>query len=435
MNYNETISGALTAKRLVLPSLFSAPEWGRVREGVKLKDRLSSLITPILTFPRQGGRKARLSTAPTSSNFESQSFQPSTTPTITPVLARKVISYFWIIACFLTAAAVPVRANPYLPKPGEAPMPARVGSCAITGGFIHLYSALHNGLFDRYGIKVEHISLRGGVVSLAAISADEIQFVYCSADPMIPRIAAGIEAKLVGSPLVGLPWVLMARQDIKRPADLKGKSIAVSRPGGLTDQLAKAVLKKFNLTTQEVKLLHIGGTGQLEPYSALLQGLVQAVLLTPPLDVRARRDGLHLLYNLNELDVPSVYSSVFANFKTLKESPVLVQRFVAAIAESIHFVEKNPEKARAALAKVLNLNDQEVLQSAYEAYAKALVNRRLIVPANAVVEAVELARADGTQIRKKPQEIFDNSFAEQLDKSGFLREIWGSELERREKKS
>jgi NitT/TauT family transport system substrate-binding protein len=362
-------------------------------------------------------------------------FQPSTTPTATPVPARKIISSLWIVAIVLILAPGPVTANPYLPKPGEPPMPARVGSCAITGGFIHLYSALHNGLFDRYGIKVEHISLRGGVVSLAALSADEIQFVYCSADPMIPRIAAGIEAKLVGSPLVGLPWVLMARQDIKKPVDLKGKSIAVSRPGGLTDQLAKAVLKKFNLTTQEVKLLHIGGTGQLEPYNALLQGLVQAVLLTPPLDIRARRDGLHLLYNLNELDVPSVYSSVFANFKSLRERPVLVQRFVAVIAESIHFVEKNPEKGKAALAKMLNLNDQEVLQSAYEAYAKALVNRRLIVPGNAVVEAVELARADGTQIRKKPQEIFDNSFAEQLDKSGFLKELWGTELQQKEKRS
>jgi hypothetical protein len=52
-----------------------------------------------------------------------------------------------------------------------------------------------------------------------------------------------------------------------------------------------------------------------------------------------------------------------------------------------------------------------------------------------VVEAIELPRADGTQIRKKPQEIFDNSFAEQLDKSGFLKELWGSELQQKEKRS
>jgi ABC-type nitrate/sulfonate/bicarbonate transport system substrate-binding protein len=321
-----------------------------------------------------------------------------------------------------------LHANPYVSKPGEPPIPARVGSCSITGGFIHLYSALFNGLFDKYGIKLEHVTLRGGVVSLAALSADEIQFIYCSADPMIPRMAAGADAKLIGSTIVGLPWVVMGRKEIKRPQDLRGKTIAVARPGGLTDQLAKSVMKKFNLTTQDVKLLHIGGTGQLEPYNAMLQGLTQATLLTPPLDVRAKRDGFVLIYNLNELDVPSVYSSMFTNSKSLKERPVLVQKFVAAMAEAIFFLEKNPDKGKTALSKVLSVNDQEILQSAYDAYAKSMVNRRLIVPVNAVTQAVEMAREEGTLIRKKPAEIMDNSFADHLDKSGFLKELWGKQL-------
>jgi ABC-type nitrate/sulfonate/bicarbonate transport system substrate-binding protein len=242
---------------------------------------------------------------------------------------------------------------------------------------------------------------------------------------MIPRIAAGADAKLIGSPIVGLPWVLVGRKEIRRPLDLKGKSIAVSRPGGLTDRLAKSVMKKFNLTTRDVKLMHIGGTGQLEPYNAMLQGLTQATFLTPPLDVRAKRDGFTLIYNLNELDVPAIYSSMFTNQKSLKERGLLVQRFVAALGEAVYFLEMNPEKGKAALAKILSIDDQEVLQSAYVAYAKSLVNRRLVVPANGVAEAVETARAEGTQIRKKPAEIIDNSFAEHLDKSGFLKELWG----------
>ena len=102
----------------------------------------------------------------------------------------------------------------------------------------------------------------------------------------------------------------------------------------------------------------------------MVQGLTQATFLTPPLDVRARRDGFALIYHLNELEVPSIYSSMFTNFKGLKERPVLVQRFVAALAEAIHFVEKNPDRGKAALAKIFSITDQEVLQSAYDAYAK-----------------------------------------------------------------
>src|SRR5215831_11235562 len=48
-------------------------------------------------------------------------------------------------------------ANPYLVKAGEPVVKTRVGTCAVTGGFIHLYTALHNRIFDKYGINTEHV--------------------------------------------------------------------------------------------------------------------------------------------------------------------------------------------------------------------------------------------------------------------------------------
>ena len=65
-----------------------------------------------------------------------------------------------------------VMANPYLAKPGEAPVSVRVATCAVSGGFIHLYTALDNNLFEKYGIKANHIYIRGSGISLAATSAD-----------------------------------------------------------------------------------------------------------------------------------------------------------------------------------------------------------------------------------------------------------------------
>ena len=60
---------------------------------------------------------------------------------------------YLVLAGHLLFAAVGALANSYLAKPGEAPLVARVGTCSITGGFIHFYSALFNGLFDKYGLK------------------------------------------------------------------------------------------------------------------------------------------------------------------------------------------------------------------------------------------------------------------------------------------
>jgi len=317
-------------------------------------------------------------------------------------------------------------ANPYLAKQGETPVSIRVATCAVSGGFIHLYTALDNGLFDKYGIKANHIYIRGSGISLAALSADEIQFLYCAADGTIPGMAAGIDGKLIAAPLVGLPYVLLARKDIKRPEDLKGKSIGVTRPGDLSFRLSRALLKKFNLSETDVNLRPIGGS-QSERYNAMVQDIIQAIIITPPLDVRGKRDGFNLIYRLNELNLPFIYSSVHTNTKTIQERPQLVQRFVAAMAESAQFVEKNPEKAKASVSKALKLKDQDALQSSYDAYAKAIINRRMLVPGDQVADAVELAKTE-TTVRRKASEIFDNRFAEDLEKSGFLKEIWGGKV-------
>ena len=336
---------------------------------------------------------------------------------------RRVCGVTVLMMAFAAAGPAPSRANPYLGKPGEPPATVRAATCALSGGFIHLYAALDNGLFDKYGVKVEFVSIRGSVVSLAALAADEIQFLYCAADATIPGVAAG-------APLVGLPWVLLTRKDIKRPEDLRGKSIAVTRAGDLVYRLARVLIRKFNFTEDEVRIRPVGGTGQVEPLNAVFAGLAEACLVTPPLDVRGARNGLNLVYRLNDLGVPAVYSSIHTNTKLLKERPGLAQKWVAALAESIYFVEKNPDKSKAAVAKALKLNDPEALQSAYEAYAKLLVNRRMIVPESTVAGVIEVAREQGTTVRKKAPEIIDNTFAENLDKSGFLREIWGGELPR-----
>lgn len=332
-----------------------------------------------------------------------------------------------LISVLILIAPLSAGANPYLARPGETPVPIRVATCAVSGGFTHMYAAVDARLFDKYGLKVEFVYIQGSAIGLTALTANEIQFLYCAGDATIPGLASGLDAKLVGSPLVGMPYLLLARKEIKRVEDLKGKSMGYSRPGQVDHRLARAVLKKFNLSESEVALRPIGGS-QPERYRAMQQDIVQAIPVPPPMDARGKKDGFNVIYNLNDLGLPFIYSSLHTSSILLANQRETVQRFVAAMAEAIHFVEKNPDKAKGSLSKVLKLTDQDSLQSAYNAYAKALVNRRMLVPPNMVAAAVDVARELGTNIKRKAPEIFDNSFAEQLDKSGFLRELWGGEV-------
>ena len=331
-----------------------------------------------------------------------------------------------IIAFLLSLLEATAFANPYLPKPGEKILSMRVSTCAVSGGFVHLYTALDNGLFDKYGIKLENVFIRGSAQNLTALATDEVQFTYCASDAIIPGMAAGVEAKIVASPLVKLPYVLITRKEVKRPEDLKGKALGIARAGDLSDRLSRAVVKKLGLAPDAVTIRPIGGS-QGERYQAMAAGIVDGVIITPPLDVRAKNEGYNVMYRLIDLNIPFIYSSLHTSYKMLRERPDIVQRMVAAFAEIIHYVEKNPDKAKASVAKAMRTKDPEALQSAYDTYARDILNRSMVVPGKAVAETVELAREMGSPIRRKPEEIYDNSFVNNLEKSGFMKEIWGSE--------
>ncbi len=340
-------------------------------------------------------------------------------------ITRRILALLVVV---LASHLTPAHANPYLAKAGDPVVPIRVAACAISGGFIHLYTALDNRLFDKYGIKPEFLLVRGAGVSAAALTSNELQFLYCTADAILPSLAAGAEAKMIASPLVGLPWVIIARKEVHRIEDLKGKIFIATRPGGTPDTLIRILMKRLHLTSEDLAIRHIGGAGQTEVYNALQQGLGHATMVTPPLDARAKRDGFNVIYHLDDLHLPAIYSSVFTNDRVIKERPAIAQKFVAAMAEAVHFVEKNPEKAKASVTRVLALKDAESAQSAYDAYARQLINRRLTIPASRVAEAIESARQSGANVRRKPAETYDDSFAENLAKSGFLRELWGGEV-------
>jgi ABC-type nitrate/sulfonate/bicarbonate transport system substrate-binding protein len=332
------------------------------------------------------------------------------------------LANFSALGILSLVAVASAGANPYLLRPGERPIHVRIATCAVSGGFTHLYTALENRLFDKYGLKIEHVFIRGSGASLAALMADDVQFLYCAADATIPALVAGVDAKLVAAPLLKLPYVLVARKEIRRVEDLKGKALGVARTGDLSDRLSRLLIKKLNVP--DVTMRPIGGS-QTARYQAMVANVVQGVVITPPLDVRAKNEGFNVVYRLIDLDIPFIYSSLHASSLTIHERPEVVQRMVAGLAEAINFTERNPGKAKAAIAKMMRIHDEEALQVAYNVYAKEIVDHHMVVPETAVAESVELQRAMGTPIKRRAEDLYDNSFVLQLEKSGFLKELWG----------
>jgi hypothetical protein len=65
-------------------------------------------------------------------------------------------------------------ANLYLPKPGEAPIKVRLGTCSLTGAFSHIGTALDYGIFDKYGLRVKHIAFPAALQTTYEVFAKTI---------------------------------------------------------------------------------------------------------------------------------------------------------------------------------------------------------------------------------------------------------------------
>ena len=130
---------------------------------------------------------------------------------------------------------------------------------------------------------------------------------------------------------------------------------------------------------------------------------------------------------MNDLGLPSIYSALHTSDAMIRNNPDTVQRFVAGIAEIVQFTEQNPAVARQVLQKTLDVEGSDTLDAAYQAYAVKHVNRGLRVPYDAVTAALDDLREDGAQVTARgPDDIANNQFADDLERSGFLQQLWGA---------
>lgn len=102
------------------------------------------------------------------------------------------------------------------------------------------------------------------------------------------------------------------------------------RPGDLSDRLSRQLVKRFNLP--DVTMRPIGGS-QSERYQAMTANLVQGVVITPPLDVRAKNDGYNVVYRLIDMNLPFVYSSLHTSSRMIRERGEVVNAWLPHLAK------------------------------------------------------------------------------------------------------
>jgi ABC-type nitrate/sulfonate/bicarbonate transport system substrate-binding protein len=97
-------------------------------------------------------------------------------------------------------------------------------------------------LYEKYGMEAELVLLRGSGQSAQAIIGGSILGAPCTLTTVMGANLSGADLVTVAHTVSGVQSKLLVRPDIRKPADLRGKRIAVSGFGSLGDFLTAWIL-------------------------------------------------------------------------------------------------------------------------------------------------------------------------------------------------
>jgi NitT/TauT family transport system substrate-binding protein len=143
-------------------------------------------------------------------------------------------------------------------------------------GFIAMVDK--GGFAAKRGLKVEILQIKAGATLMKALIAGEIDSVDMGAAESIVAGVRGTGVKIVGCTWPGVPQVVLAKDEIKTLADLKGKNVAISSPGSLPDLLFRGMLDAANVPFSDVKLATQGA--DLDRYKSLVAGITDAAVVS-----------------------------------------------------------------------------------------------------------------------------------------------------------
>ena len=277
-------------------------------------------------------------------------------------------------------------------------------------------------LYEKNGLDVELILLRGSGQTSAAILGGSL----FAAPVVLPTVMladlSGADLVNVAHTVPGVQSKLVAKGDIKRPEDLRGKRIASSSLGSLGDFLFKYIIRKYGVDpNREITWLSIGTPP--ERLQALLSGAVDAAEASYPIDVQAERKGFRVLFDARkEVVYPSM--SIVTRRKSIQEDRDTVMRLVKSHVEGIAYFKTNKEFSLKVLSKYLKISDREMLEASYETYKQDFIS--VPYPIMKGLEATyDYVAQTRPEIRtKKPEDFMDPGFIAELDKSGFIKKLY-----------
>lgn len=207
-----------------------------------------------------------------------------------------------------------------------------------SGFHIPLYIAIERGFFKKEGLDAQVMAMGASALRAGGISG-KIDFV--------PTPGSGSQAILQGAPLRFVvnesmisQWAIVTKPNIKTVKDLQGKTMAYGRPGGAEYDEGDIVLSRFFHMNVGRNYKVISIQNEPDRLAALINGNVDAALISLPTAAKAKVLGFNILLKTGTY-LPRVGGTVWTTAKYVKEHPAAVKKFIRAMVDAEQYLADN----------------------------------------------------------------------------------------------
>lgn len=263
---------------------------------------------------------------------------------------KRVRHLGWLAALALLAAcsAPAPPAAPGAPTP-DAPLKLRVADgvsppAALPQSILSL--AVQQGFFQKEGLDVEIESVNGTPAIITAMRSGDIDVgIINSSDVIKLQAAKTLEMRVIGSPNGRNFWMIVSRDTIDKPTDLRSASYAISRVGSEDHALALTVLKSKGIDTSEINFLALGmPTIRVQ---ALVANQIQATTTTVGTWITIRNQpGVKVLVPPDDFwsTAPLMSNVSAATTAVVRDKPEALRRYTRGMLQTARYYAQHKEE-------------------------------------------------------------------------------------------
>ena len=236
---------------------------------------------------------------------------------------------------------------------------------------------------------------------------------------------------VMASPLKTGLQRLMARPDIKTPAELKGKKVAITRFGSASHWVLQLFLRKWGMRIEDIQTVQLGSSPAM--FASLEKGAVDGAVFTIPTFFVPEDRGYRILADPVDLDIYYLQNSVDSTKTLLRQKHDQAIRFVKGICEGIAYFRKNKKESLAVMQKKLRIQsaqekDIKYLEASYNLLATKFYNRVPYANPEAVETTLEFVATEEPKAKgADPKSFVDDSLVKEVEASGFIKTLYDTE--------